>query len=228
MCDTATGLWIVNIAKQSMSQNSALTATEPETLTENSEIASETIPERIQFLHAALGYPVLTTFLDAIENGHYTSIPELTASRARKYLKQSADTIEGHLEITRNNVRLTRAKKKCTTPIMFPGAAETPHDMHPLTPVVECSNAMFADRFPITGQLYSDLPGQFVCASTSGMKYQMVVYNYDSNNILVKPMKSRTAAEHTRAYKVLFNHLTSRGLRPKLQKLDNEASAMLK
>ena len=40
-------------------------------------------------------------------------------------------------------------------------------------------------------------------------------------------MNSRAAAEHTRAYKVVFNHLTSCGLRPKLQKLDNEASVML-
>ena len=54
------------------------------------------------------------------------------------------------------------------------------------------------------------------------------MYDYDLNNILVKPMKSRTAAEHMRAYKVVFNHLTSRGFRPKLQKLDNEASVILK
>ena len=60
------------------------------------------------------------------------------------------------------------------------------------------------------------------------MKYQMVLYDYDSNNILVKPMNSRTAAEHKCAYKVVFNHLTSRGLRPKLHKLDNEASVMIK
>ena len=31
-----------------------------------------------------------------------------------------------------------------------------------------------------------------------------------------------------RAYKIMFNHLTSCGFRPKLQKIDNEASAMLK
>ena len=68
----------------------------------------------------------------------------------------------------------------------------------------------------------------FICASTSGMKYQMVVYDYDSNNILVEPMKSRTSAEHTRAYKVIFKHLKSRGFKPKLQKLDNETSAMVK
>ena len=56
----------------------------------------------------------------------------------------------------------------------------------------------------------------------------MVVYDYDSNKILVDTMKICTAAEHTRAYKVVFSHLTSRGFRPKLQKLDNEASVILK
>ena len=127
--------------------------------------------------------------------------------------------------MTRKNVRSTR---KCTTPTIFPEADETPQDIYPLTPVDELKNVMFADCFPITGQVYFDLPGPFLCASTSGMKYQMVVYDDYSNNILVEPIKSRTAAEHTPAYKVVFNHLMSRGFRPKLQKLDNEASIMLK
>ena len=55
----------------------------------------------------------------------------------------------------------------------------------------------------------------------------MVVYDYELENILVDPMKIRTAAEHTRAYKLVFNHLTSRGFRPKLQNLDKEASVIL-
>ena len=94
-----------------MSHKSALTAAYQENLTANSEIASEMIPERIQFQHAALVYPVLTTFLDVIDNGQYTSIPELTAARARKYLNQLAAMIKGNLDMTRKNVRSTRAKK---------------------------------------------------------------------------------------------------------------------
>ena len=117
---------------------------------------------------------------------------------------------------------------KFITPISFPGAAETPQDMQPTNPGLERSNAIYAECFHITGQVYSDLPGRFLCASTSGMKYQMVVYDYDSNNILVESMMSRTAAEHTRAYKIIYEYLVSRGCRPKLQKLDNEASASLK
>ena len=193
---TATGLWIVDLATQITIHNPSLVAADTATLTDNSAIASETMPERIQFLHAELGYPVLTIFIDATENVHYTSIPELTAARARKYLKQSSATIKGHLDITRKNVRSTR---KCTTLIIFPGAAENPQDTHPLTSVDEHRNAMFANYFPITGQVYSDLPGPFLCELTRSMKYQMVVYDYNSNNIIFDPMKIRTSSEHTRA-----------------------------
>ena len=45
---------------------------------------------------------------------------------------------------------------------------------------------------------------------------------------MVDTMMSRTEAEHTRAYKVIFEYQVSRGCQPKLQKLDNEASASLK
>ena len=120
--DKLTGLWIVDLADQSnrsksalavpiektpqcCSSNSALTVSEPVTLTPNSEIARETIPERIQFLHAALGYPVLDTFCDAIEPTHYSSVPELTEARASKFLEPSAATIKGHMDMARKNVR---------------------------------------------------------------------------------------------------------------------------
>ena len=100
--------------------------------------------------------------------------------------------------------------------------------MHPTKPSLERSNAVLAEFFPITGQVHSDLPGLFICTLVSGMKHHMVVYDYNSNNIIVETMKSLTAAEHTRVYKIIFDHLTSRGFRPQLQKLDNEASTMLK
>ena len=40
-------------------------------------------------------------------------------------------------------------------------------------------------------------------------------------------MKSCTGEEHARAYRTLQEYLVKRGLRPKLQHLDNEASAHL-
>ena len=54
-----------------------------------------------------------------------------------------------------------------------------------------------------------------------------VLYDYDSNAILVELMKSRTDAEYLRAYAIVTKHLTDRGLHPQFQMLDNECSVAL-
>jgi hypothetical protein len=56
----------------------------------------------------------------------------------------------------------------------------------------------------------------------------MILYDYDSNAILAQPIKYRTAPELLRAFQVMEQELVTRGLKPKLMKLDNEASKLLK
>jgi hypothetical protein len=56
----------------------------------------------------------------------------------------------------------------------------------------------------------------------------MILYDYDSNEILVQPIKDRTAPELLKAFKVMEQDLMARCLKPKLTKLDNEASKLLK
>jgi hypothetical protein len=56
----------------------------------------------------------------------------------------------------------------------------------------------------------------------------MVVYDYDSNHILAEPFKSRSEHGLVRACTKLHTKLTPCGLRPLLQKLDNECPAGLK
>ena len=46
-----------------------------------------------------------------------------------------------------------------------------------------------------TGQVYSDLTGHFPVQSSKGNKYLLIVYDYNSNAILAKPMKNRTDAK---------------------------------
>jgi hypothetical protein len=41
-------------------------------------------------------------------------------------------------------------------------------------------------------------------------------------------MRNRTAGEHLRTYNVLHQRFNERGFRPQLQKLDNEASNLVK
>ena len=58
--------------------------------------------------------------------------------------------------------------------------------------------------------------------------YILVAYNFDSNSIHVKPLKSRHDNDTTKAYKEIYNMLTQQGLKPRLHWLDNEASKALK
>jgi hypothetical protein len=56
----------------------------------------------------------------------------------------------------------------------------------------------------------------------------MVCCIYDCNYIKFIPMNSRSASEWVKAYDSVHKELTVKGIKPKLQTLDNEASAALK
>jgi hypothetical protein len=64
--------------------------------------------------------------------------------------------------------------------------------------------------------------------SSKGNKYIIILYDYDSNAILAQPIKDRTAPELLTAFQVMEQELVARGLKPKLMKLYNEASKLLK
>jgi hypothetical protein len=119
------------------------------------------------------------------------------------------------------------AKPKAKKPFKFPGTAETAAEQQPIIPEEQC-NHVFLTCSPITGQIYSDQPGQFPCRSTSGMSYMMVAHDYDSNAIVAIPMPSHTSASLLTAYKEVHRILTSRAFRPQYQRLDNEISKEFK
>ena len=79
-----------------------------------------------------------------------------------------------------------------------------------------------------TGRTYSDLTGRFPVQSNRGANYILVVYEYDSNAILVRPLCNRTAPEIKSVFQNVVHYLTVRGLRPRLHTLDNEASIILR
>jgi hypothetical protein len=56
----------------------------------------------------------------------------------------------------------------------------------------------------------------------------LVVYDYDTNNVLTELMKSRGDQEMVRAYNKLIQELVDHGLKPRLQLLDNECSSALR
>ena len=58
---------------------------------------------------------------------------------------------------------------------------------------------------------YGDLTGQFPFKSSRGNSYIYVLYNHDSNAILVEPVQNRQAQTLAKAWKVLTDRLWQRG-----------------
>jgi hypothetical protein len=51
----------------------------------------------------------------------------------------------------------------------------------------------YAAVIEASGQIYTDQTGRFILPSSRGNNYLLVLYDYDSNAILAKPIPSRTA-----------------------------------
>jgi hypothetical protein len=67
------------------------------------------------------------------------------------------------------------------------------------------------------GQVYADLTGRFPHQSSGGNKYILALYDYNSNNIMMRAMKSRTENDVVAAVGALICTSTDRGLKPQLQ-----------
>ena len=207
--DPTTGLWIINL--------------EPPTHSANSVYEQTKQVDIVRYLHQACGSPVPSTWISAINARYFATWPGLTAGLVKKHLPKELATAKGHLKQEFQGLRSTQTKIKIqpdsvpsTTPIMTTDS-----------PSVR-TNWVFMQPIQITGKIFSDQTGRFPFTSSRGNKYVMIVYDFDSNAILAEPMKSRTKIELVRAYTHIHSYLTSRGLKPSLQRLDNEAPGLLK
>lgn len=64
---------------------------------------------------------------------------------------------------------------------------------------------------PPTGRVYTDQTGPFPVVSTQGIKATMILYDYDSNAILVEGITSQGKSELLRAYTTLLQRLVNSG-----------------
>ena len=61
-------------------------------------------------------------------------------------------------------------------------------------------------------------------SNNRGMKYILILYDYDSNLITARPMQSNKGTAITEAYKYIYAELIETGITPILQYLDNKTS----
>jgi hypothetical protein len=165
-------------------------------------------------LHKALFSPTKSVLLQAVKNRHLMTWPGLTEDEIHKHLKLTPATAMGRMKQRRHNIRSTSKTPIEDVPTTDTNLGTNTHLVY----------AVLVDQ----GQLYTDLTGKFPVRSSKGNSHVMVCYIYDCNYVKVFPMKSRSASELVRAYDHIHQELTAKGFKPKLQILDNEASAALK
>jgi hypothetical protein len=200
-----TDLWRINL-KQTNNHK-------PETI-ENNVYELRNTGALVHYLHKALFSPTKSAMLQAVKDGHLITWPGLTEDAINKHLKLTPATAMGHMNQRRQNIRSTSK-----TPI---------EDQPTLSTYLGTKTHLVYAVVVNQGQLYTDLAGKLPVRSRKGNSYAMVCYFYDCNYINVIPMKSRSASEWFKAYDTLHKELTVKGFKPKLQTLDNEASAALK
>ena len=76
----------------------------------------------------------------------------------------------------------------------------------------------------LKGYIATDLSGVYPILSSCGIKYILILYNYNSNIILAKAMKTNKGEDITTTYDALYTTLTDAGITQILQYLNNETS----
>jgi hypothetical protein len=203
--DLDTGLWRINLK-----QNNNHT---PEPISNNVYELLNT-GAFVHYLHKALFSPTKSALLQAVKDGDLITWPGLTEDAIHKHLKLTPTTAMGHLNQRRKHIRSTSKTPIADEPTLDTVLGTNTHLVY----------AVMVDQ----GQLYTDLTGKFPIRSSKGNSYVMVCYVYECNYVKVIPMKSRFAPEWVKAYDTIHQELTVKGFKPKLQTLDNEASAAFK
>ena len=80
--------------------------------------------------------------------------------------------------------------------------------------LTERTHQLFLKVTKYSSKIYTDQTGRFPITSSRGYKYIMIAYDYESNNILAEPIKSRTSLHIKTDYQTMRKFICSRGMTP--------------
>ena len=213
--NTTNGLWDVPMIPKYESMNAIINR-------------NQTKQQLATYIHQCLFSPTLRTLAEAIKRGNLISFPGIDDINFYKHLPKSMATTFGHLDQEQQGLQSTKATINNILALnldedikldFFPTASQPIKTYECLAKIIE---------FKDTKKAYMDLPGRFPHKSSRGHEYLLVVYDYDSNAILVEPLPSRQAAVINKAWKKIHTKLRKGGNEPKLYIIDNEVSNELK
>jgi hypothetical protein len=100
-------LWYVDLGAAPTPIINSLMAQPPVHLC-NSIGQPNTLADRVAFYHTSCNFPVLSSWIKAVDAGFFTTFPDLTADLIRKFPPHSEATVKGHLDQARANQRSTK------------------------------------------------------------------------------------------------------------------------
>ena len=149
----------------------------------NAMLPTKNLQEHIKYLHQCAFSPTTRTWIQGVKKGHFKTWPGVTVDAIKHYLIKSEATTLGHLDQQRKNIQSMKSQEDDQNTMHSPSPLEKGLHTHALYAATICYNQP-------TGKLYTDLTGRFPVQSSRGHKYILVAYNFDSNSIHVRPLKS--------------------------------------
>jgi hypothetical protein len=176
----------------------------------------------VAFHHAALFSPAISTLTTALQKGFIPPLPGLTVTLLRKYTPDLEATTMGHLDNRRKNIQSTKPKQ-----VTFQDSTED--ETFPASPTGNHrSNFCFLAASEPKSIVYTDQTGRIPQPSNSGNNYILIAYDYDSNSILLRPYRHKTAEVLKATITEIHHTLTKGGCRPLFHRLDNECPKEVK
>jgi hypothetical protein len=211
--DYAIGLWRINLLQKNPTCTISQPPSQPHSA--NNVYALRNSGALVNYLNKAMFSCTKSALVHAIKRGSLATWPGLTVEAVNTHLKLTQVTAMGHMNQRHQNTRSTKPKLIA-------------QDDEYIIPLVseEKTHLVFAVVLDHR-QVYTDLTGAFPTRSSKGNNGLMICYSYDANYIRPIAMKPKSGAEWVRAFGVVFDEMTAKGFKPKLQTTDNKASAAL-
>ena len=159
------------------------------------------------------------TIILFVNKGNFFTWPGLTEELIFKNIPKIPATAKCHAKLAKKYVRSTHP------PDPTPDLPVTSDP--PLAPDTRTKTIWITVIEP-SDLLATDLTGRFTTIYSRGYNYIIVCYIYDTNRIIVRPMKNRSVSEYIRVYQQIFSYLEKRDLRPAVNKMDNECPQAIK
>jgi hypothetical protein len=183
-----------------------------------------TMHKLTHFYYTCLNYPVVSTFIKAINAGYLRGWPGLTADHVRQHINISVESKQGHMNQVRKGLRSTQPTSVTVPIVLLSDRVNSNMDGAPQKPANIHTHHIFMMVHVATGRVSSDNTGCFLVTSNWGNAYLALFYIYDANAIWSVLIKNRSKEKLLQAITEVYAWLTARGYPPILHNMENETS----